>query len=280
MHLAQMVKAVVESKPEFVIIDPISSLGFTENEVEQKCTLMILIDFLKTQGITALFTELTFADATANQSQAIISSQCDTWLVLSDLESNGEHNRGLHVLKSRGMAHSNQIREFKLTDDGIELADVYVGPGGILVGSAKVMQEARDEAARLATKLAMDKQCRELKTQIDILQSELKAKTIDLARTASEGDKVIKRDEQTRQLLRQVRHADFSPDNTGHSQRKPGPEIARPSRRGKSMATKSPARSSRQRPKRTTAAKPVKLHSVEIPTKGGSRQPSMSKKAV
>ena len=97
--------------------------------------LMRLIDFLKAQQITALFTSLTHGGDALEQSQAGISSLIDTWLLLRDIELGGERNRGMYVLKSRGMAHSNQIREFLLTDHGIELKDVYVGPEGVLTGS-------------------------------------------------------------------------------------------------------------------------------------------------
>ena len=92
--------------------------------------LMRLIDYLKMQQITTLFTSLTSAGECLEQTEVGISSLMDTWLLLRDIEVDGERNRGLYILKSRGMAHSNQIREFLLTDHGVELLDVYLGPAG------------------------------------------------------------------------------------------------------------------------------------------------------
>jgi len=109
--------------------------------------MMLLVDFLKTQQITCMFTSLTRGGAALEHSEVGISSLIDTWLLLRDFESGGERNRGLHVLKSRGMAHSNQVREFLLTDHGVELRDVYVGAAGVLTGSARLTQEAQEKAA-------------------------------------------------------------------------------------------------------------------------------------
>ena len=120
-----------------------------ENQTEVKTMLLRLVDFLKMKRCTAFFTSLTSAGENMEISDVYISSLIDTWLLLRDIEIGGERNRGLYVLKSRGMAHSNQIREFKLTNNGIELLDVYVGPEGVLTGSARLSQETKDEAEQL-----------------------------------------------------------------------------------------------------------------------------------
>jgi circadian clock protein KaiC len=108
--------------------------------------LLRLIDFLKANQITAFFTNLSHG-GTTEQTEFGISSLMDTWLLLRDIEIGGERNRGLYILKSRGMAHSNQIREFLLTDKGIDLVDVYLGPAGVLTGSARATQEAQEKAS-------------------------------------------------------------------------------------------------------------------------------------
>lgn len=146
MHLVTLHKQVKEFKPAVVVIDPITTFLGTSSTREAEGMLMRLIDFLKFEGITAVFTSLTHGGDAVETSTAAVSSLIDTWLLLRDLESDGERNRGLYVLKSRGMAHSNQIREFLLTDKGVALIDVYRGAGGVLVGSARrSAQEASEQ---------------------------------------------------------------------------------------------------------------------------------------
>jgi circadian clock protein KaiC len=146
MHLVTAQHLVEEFKPDVVILDPISNLLAVGTPSEVKVALMRLIDFFKSSEITAYFTGLTPSRSEIEQTDLDISSLLDTWILLRDFESNGERNRGLHVLKSRGMAHSNQVREFLLTDNGVELLDVYVGPSGMLMGTARLAMEAREEA--------------------------------------------------------------------------------------------------------------------------------------
>ena len=137
MHLATLHKLANDFHPRVVIVDPITTFLNVGTSVEAESMLMRLIDFLKAQQITALFTSLTHGGDHLEQSQTGISSLIDTWLLVRDIELGGERNRGLYVLKSRGMAHSNQIREYLLTDHGVELKDVYVGPEGVLTGSMR-----------------------------------------------------------------------------------------------------------------------------------------------
>jgi circadian clock protein KaiC len=144
-HLFALQKYVTEFDPAAVVIDPISDLLRVATEAEFSAMLTRQVDYLKAKGVTALFTSLkTGAEASMGDLQ--IASLVDTWLLVKTLEGNGEHNRVLYVRKSRGMAHSNQIREFLLTEQGIELADVYVGPQGVLTGSARQAQEAKERS--------------------------------------------------------------------------------------------------------------------------------------
>ncbi|MCW2968288.1 MAG: KaiC 1 [Solirubrobacteraceae bacterium] len=150
-HLFAMQKAVTEFDPAVVVKDPVSDLARIGTTADVSGMLTRQVDFLKGRGVTTLFTSLN-SDATSGMADQLIASLVDTWLLVRTMEGNGEHNRVLYLLKSRGMAHSNQIREFLLTDQGIELADVYVGPQGVLTGSARQAQEAlerSDGTARL-----------------------------------------------------------------------------------------------------------------------------------
>lgn len=149
-HLVMMHDAVRAFAPTVVAVDPISNLFLAQSDVEVKPTLMRLIDFLKKHQITAVFTSLTSGgDATSasESSQMGVSSLMDTWLLLCNIEFNGERNRTIFVRKSRGMPHSNQVREFVLSDSGIELVNVYLGGERVLTGSARVAQQAQERAA-------------------------------------------------------------------------------------------------------------------------------------
>jgi circadian clock protein KaiC len=146
-HLVMMHDAVRAFRPAVAVVDPISNLTFERREPEVKPTLMRLTDFLKQQQITTLFTSLNSAGgATLEDSQMGVSSLMDTWLLLRNVEFNGERNRSIQVLKSRGMAHSNQVREFIMSDDGVDLVDVYAGDDRVLTGTARVAQEAHERA--------------------------------------------------------------------------------------------------------------------------------------
>ena len=182
MHLTTMRKAVNAFKPQIVILDPLNSFIIGGNENEVKSMMMRLVDFLKTNQITGLFTSLTSSGGALEQSEVAISSLIDTWLLVRDIEISGERNRGLYVLKSRGMAHSNQIREFLLSDHGVELRDVYVGPEGMLTGSARLAQGAQEQAGKLTRKqeterrqLVLDRKRKALEAQIAAIRAEFEA---------------------------------------------------------------------------------------------------------
>ena len=182
MHLATMLKIIKEFDPSAVIVDPLNSFISVDNSVEAKSLAMRLIDYLKLQHITAFFTSLTSGGAFLEHTDVFISSLIDTWLLLRDIELGGERNRGLYILKSRGMAHSNQIREFVLTDNGIVLQDVYIGMQGVLTGSARIAQEAKDNSDLLThkqlieqKKLQLERKRKNLRAQIESLKTEFEA---------------------------------------------------------------------------------------------------------
>ena len=151
VHLSTMLKRIDEIKPRVVIVDPVSSFIAAGTDIDAMSMLMRMIDLLKTRQITALMTSLTSGGHAVEQSEVGISSLIDSWLMLRNLEQAGERTRTLSIIKSRGMKHSNQARELVLSDHGVDLAEVFIGPdGGILTGSLRVAQEAADRAAAAA----------------------------------------------------------------------------------------------------------------------------------
>ena len=181
-HLTTSIKIINKFKPSIVILDPINGFMIGENQTEVKNMLLRLVDFLKMKRITAFFTSLTAAGENLENSDVYVSSLIDTWLLLRDIEIGGERNRGLYVLKSRGMAHSNQIREFRLTNNGIELVDVYVGVDGVLTGSARLSREMEDDAEKLlrqqeigSKQFSLERKREAMEAQIIVLRSEFEA---------------------------------------------------------------------------------------------------------
>ena len=150
MHLATMFKEIATFRPQVVVVDPITSMMNTGTPSECRAMVTRLVDYLKANQITSLFTSLTRGGHSLHQSEAAMSSLMDSWLLLQDLEGNGERNRVLYVLKARGMAHSNQVREFLISNHGVDLVDAYIGPSGVLTGSARAAQAAREKADALA----------------------------------------------------------------------------------------------------------------------------------
>jgi circadian clock protein KaiC len=186
-----MHKQVRDFEPDAVVIDPLTSLTEAGAADDVSQMTLRLVDFLKSRHTTALFTSLTHGGQALEATALGISSLMDTWILLRDIELGGERNRGIYVLKSRGTAHSNQIREFRLTHDGIELVDAYLGPEGVLTGSARLAQERRErdhEAQRAAdVQRRRDEVARKrlaLEAQIAVLQAEAATLT---AATSSEA---------------------------------------------------------------------------------------------
>jgi circadian clock protein KaiC len=201
-HLAVIHKHIREFKPSLVVIDPITNFAAVGSLGEVKSMLMRLVDFLKAKQITAVFTSLTTGGQSQEATTVAVSSVIDTWIVLRDIELNGERNRGMYVIKSRGVAHSNQIREYLLTSKGIQLIAPYLGPEGVLTGSARLAQEAKEKAAALEQKLDIARKERliaqkrlELEAQTESLrarfENEIAELSRDLAEAGSRAEQII-----------------------------------------------------------------------------------------
>jgi len=175
VHLAIIHKLITEFKPSVVVVDPITNFLAVGDAGDTKSMLTRLIDFLKINQITAMFTSLTSAQSEVEDSEVGVSSLIDAWLLVKNIESNGERNRGLYILKARGIAHSNQVREFILTDNGIELIDAYIGSEGVLMGSARSSQLAREKAAEFERQLTSARKERELRRKQDLYEAQLVA---------------------------------------------------------------------------------------------------------
>jgi len=192
-HLATMHRDVEEFRPTAVIIDPLSSLLNSGQKHDVQAMIVRLVDFLKSQTVTTMFTSLTHGSVETAMTDMAVSSLMDTWLLLYNRESNGEHNRQLYLIKSRGMAHSNQVREFIMTHDGIALREVYVGPEGVLTGSARVAQEARERDQAMLRQhegerrnLEFARRRRRIEAQIEELQAQLADDRLELKGFAEE----------------------------------------------------------------------------------------------
>ena len=203
MQLTMMHKTVNTFKPQVVVVDPLNGFVIGGNEVEVKSMLMRLADFLKTNQITTLFTSLTTSGQLGIPDVAI-SALIDTWLVLRDIEIGGERNRALSILKSRGMAHSNQIRECLLSDRGVELCEVYVGAGGVMTGSARLAQEALEQAGKLTRKQETERRQLELQSKRLALEAQIDAMRAEFLVRETEALKIIGQEQaQEAQLLRE-----------------------------------------------------------------------------
>jgi circadian clock protein KaiC len=193
MHLATMFKEIAAFKPHVVIVDPITSLMELGTVSEGKGMVTRLIDYLKAGQITSLFTSLTQGGHVLQQSEAGMSSLMDAWILLQDFEGNGERNRVLYVLKARGMKHSNQIREFLISDHGIDVVDAYIGASGVLTGSARVAQSDLEKAAMLASqqeaaqlKREVERKRKALERQINDLRADYETEALELRRIAEQ----------------------------------------------------------------------------------------------
>jgi circadian clock protein KaiC len=207
MHLAAFHKLAKEFKPDVVVLDPIGSLVQAGTRVEATAMLTRLVDFLKVHRVTALLTSLTPGSTNVETTDVDMSSLVDTWLLLRDIELGGERNRALYILKSRGMAHSNQIREFLLTDKGIELQDAYLGPEGVLTGSMRQAQEARENAAALARQQELQAQQRERKRKQEALEARITAMRKEFESEEEEAQRVASQDHAREQMLADERDA-------------------------------------------------------------------------
>jgi circadian clock protein KaiC len=191
MHLVTIHKLVSQFRPRIVVIDPVTNFAALGSEAEVKAMLTRLIEFFKTQQITAMFGSLTVGSTPLEATDLGVSSLMDSWLLLRDVQNGAERNRFLQIVKSRGMAHSNQMREFLLTDRGVELLDVYVGPSGLLLaGGAREALEAQERAQALvhgqeteAKKRELESKRQAMEARVAVLQAEFEVEQAEAAKT-------------------------------------------------------------------------------------------------
>ena len=195
-HLVNIHKIINNFAPDVVVIDPISNLITVGSSDEVKSMLTRLIDFLKSKQITTLSNSLTVTGQI--EADIGVSSLMDTWIDLKSVVNNGERNRTIDIIKTRGQYHSNQVREFKLTNEGIKLIDVYLGPAGMLTGSARVSQISKEKAEKLVHEEEIERKQRELEqkrqtieAQITELKTQFEAEKIELE--SSHSSRKIKR---------------------------------------------------------------------------------------
>jgi circadian clock protein KaiC len=207
MHLATIHKMVNDFRPQAVIIDPISNFSTAGTSAEAEAMLLRLIDFLKSRQITAMFVNLTAGGNAWERTDVGVSSLIDTWILLRDIELAGERNRGIYVLKSRGMKHSNQIREFLITGDGIKLQDVYVGPEGVLTGSMRAAQEDREKAAAVARAQEMERKQRDLARRRAALEAQIASLRAEFEAVEDESKVIAEQDRAREQQISENRSA-------------------------------------------------------------------------
>jgi circadian clock protein KaiC len=200
MHLVSMHKEINRFRPGVVIVDPISNLITAGTPREVTAMLTLLIDFLKTEGITGFFTVLT--DGGRLETTPVgISSLIDTWMLVRDIEFSGERNRGLYVLKSRGMNHSNQIREFLLSNKGIKLVEVYLGPSGMLTGSARVALEEQERDDRIRQSDETDLKLAQLEHKRKAMEAHIEAMRAEFEADSAAVKKAVSLDNKREKKL-------------------------------------------------------------------------------
>lgn len=214
-HLSVMQKMINEFKPAAVIVDPVSNLNAVANNSNVKTMLTRLLDQLKLDRVTTVLTILTQESPTSESTDVDISSLADTWIRLRDTEFDGERTRGMYILKSRGMAHSNQIREFVLTDKGVNLLDVYVGPSGVLTGSARLSREAQEKAKDLVRQqdaqikqLNLERKRKAMEARIADIQAEFKTEEAEVKKFIKQEKLRQQKVSQDREAMAQIRKAD------------------------------------------------------------------------
>ncbi len=206
MHLASIHKHVELFQPHLVVVDPITNFISSGTVLEASSMMMRLVDYLKARQITALLTNLNHAAGVMERTEMDISSLMDTWLLLRDIEFNGERNRGLYILKSRGMAHSNQIREYLLTDQGVQLTEAYLGPEGVLTGSARLSQEAKEKSAAVQRSLDIARKRGELARRQQALEAQIAVLQLQFQTDKEEMERKITCEQAYLEKLEQGRH--------------------------------------------------------------------------
>lgn len=205
MHLVSIYKLIKKTKPKIVVLDPITNLITIGSVSEVKAMLVRLIDFLQQEQITVMFTALTLNTIVNEQTDEGVSSLVDAWITIKDIENNGERNRGLYIMKSRGMQHSNQIREFVITGDGLDLLDVYLGSEGVLTGSAREAQILLEETGQILHNNALSRKDRELLRKRKMLEAKIDSLKTEFESTEEELNKVFLEEQLKKEILEQAR---------------------------------------------------------------------------
>ncbi len=205
MHLLVVHKLVKEFRPSVVVLDPITNLVTVGSASEVKSLLIRLIDFLQEEQITVMFTALSFKEVISEQTDETVSSIVDTWLLIRDIEFNGERNRGLHVMKSRGMKHSNQVREFVISDSGLDLVDVFLGPEGVLTGSAREAQQLLEKTGIALRDHAVTRKDREIERKRSVLEAKIASLNEEFESLQDELNKTYIEEELRKEILEKNR---------------------------------------------------------------------------
>jgi len=205
LHLLSIVKEVNRFKPTVVILDPITNLVTVGSVSEVKSLLIRLIDFLQNANITVMFTALSLTETATEQTDENVSSLVDAWLLVRDIETNGERNRGLYVMKSRGMKHSNQIREFVISDKGLNLVDVFVGPDGVLTGSAREAQQLLEKTGVVLWDNAISRKDREIERKRMVLESKIASLKEEFESVRDELNKTYVEEELKKEVMEKNR---------------------------------------------------------------------------
>jgi circadian clock protein KaiC len=205
MHLVAIHKAIQKFNPNVVVLDPITNLITIGSFSDVKAMLVRLIDFLQVKQITVMFTALTLSTVINDQTDDGVSSLVDSWLFINDIEMNGERNRGLYIMKSRGMHHSNQIREFQITDHGLKLVDVYLGSDGILIGSARETQMLLEETGQVLHFNAIGRKDRELLRKRKVLEAKIEGLKTEFESTEEELNKIYIEEDIKREVMNRTR---------------------------------------------------------------------------
>jgi len=216
MHLVSLYKEIKRFKPAAVVLDPITNLVTVGSVSEVKSMLIRLIDFLQEEHITVMFTALTLNNTVAEQTDEGVSSLVDAWLAVRDIEYNGERNRGMYIMKSRGMKHSNQVREFVITDRGLDLVDVFLGPDGVLIGSAREAEMLREHTNKVIKNNALSSKDREIIRKRKVLEAKIASLQTEFESVEEELNKTYV-EEQLKQEILEKNRKDLTDKRTGKS---------------------------------------------------------------
>jgi circadian clock protein KaiC len=205
MHLVAIHKIVRKFKPSAIILDPITNLVTVGSVSEVKAMLIRLIDFLQAEQITVMFTALTLNTIINEQTDEGVSSLVDAWILVRDIENNGERNRGMYIMKSRGMKHSNQVREFVISDEGLNLVDVYLGTEGVLIGSAREAQQLMESTSEVLRTHAVTRKDKEIERKRMVLQAKIESLKEEFESITDELNKSYVEEELKKEVLQKNR---------------------------------------------------------------------------